>query len=58
MDFAVSANHRVKIKENEKRDKYLDLAWELKNQWHMKVTVIPKVSILKALVKEREDLEI
>ena len=25
-DFAVPADHRVKIKENEKRNKYLDLA--------------------------------
>ena len=25
MDFAVSVDHRVKLKENEKRDKYLDL---------------------------------
>ena len=30
MDFAVLADHRVKIEENEKRDKYLDLARELK----------------------------
>ena len=30
MDFAVSADHRVKMKESEKRNKYLDLAWELK----------------------------
>ena len=30
-DFAVSADHRVKIKENENRDTYLDLARELKS---------------------------
>ena len=30
MDFVVPADHRVKIKEREKRDKYLDLARELK----------------------------
>ena len=30
MDFAVLANHRVKLKENEKKDKYLNLAWEFK----------------------------
>ena len=30
LDFAVPAYHRVKLKESEKRDKYLDLAWELK----------------------------
>ena len=26
VDFAVTANHRIKLKECEKRDKYLDLA--------------------------------
>ena len=30
VDFAVSANHRVNLKESEKIDKYLDLARELK----------------------------
>ena len=29
-DFTVLADHRVKLKENEKKDKYLDLARELK----------------------------
>ena len=29
MDYAVPADHRVKLKESEKRDKYLDLASEL-----------------------------
>ena len=32
MDFAVSANHRVKLKEGEKREKYLDLARELEKK--------------------------
>ena len=31
MDFSVPDNHRVKIKENEKRDKYLDLTRVLKS---------------------------
>ena len=31
VDFAVSADHRMKLKESEKKDKYLDLARELKN---------------------------
>ena len=31
VDFAVPADHRIKLKECEKRDKYLDLARELKN---------------------------
>ena len=43
VDFAVSADHRVKLKESEKRDKYQDLARELKRLWNMKVTVIPIV---------------
>ena len=30
-DFAVPADHRVKVKATEKRDKYLDFARELKN---------------------------
>ena len=28
MDFAVPADHRVKLKESEKKDKYLDLPSE------------------------------
>ena len=31
MDLAIFANHRVRIKENEDRDKYLDLARKLNN---------------------------
>ena len=34
----VTANNRRKIKENEKIDKYLDLAREQKKLWSMKVT--------------------
>ena len=30
VDFAVPADHRIKLKECEKKDKYLDLAKELK----------------------------
>ena len=30
MDFAILADHRIKLKESEKRDKYLDLVRELK----------------------------
>ena len=32
VDFTVSADHRVKMKENKKRDKYLDLVRELKKK--------------------------
>ena len=45
MDFAVPVDHRVKLKVSEKRDKYLDLARELKKLWNMKVTVIPIVLV-------------
>ena len=62
MDFAVSADHRVKLKEFEKRDKYLDLAKELKKLWNMKVTIIPIVigalgTVTKGLVQGPEDLQ-
>ena len=30
VDFSVTADHRLKLKESEKKDKYLDLARELK----------------------------
>ena len=43
MDFAVPADHRIKLKECEKKDKYLDLARELKKLWNMKVIIIPIV---------------
>ena len=41
LHFAIPADCSVKIKENEKGYKYLDLARELKKWWNMKVTVIP-----------------
>ena len=63
MDFAVPADHRVKLKENEKMDKYLDLARELKKLWNMRVKVIPIVvgtleTVPISLKKRLEDLEI
>ena len=39
-----SSKCRLKIKESEKIDKYLDLARELKELWNMKMTVIPVVA--------------
>ena len=41
MDFAVPADHRMKIKESDKINKYLDLARELKKLRYMRVKVIP-----------------
>ena len=63
MDFAVPAEHRIKLKECEKKDKYLDLAIELKKLWNMKVTIIPIVigsfgAVTKELLKGLEDLEV
>ena len=43
MVFAVPADHRIKLKEYKKKDKYLDLARELKKLWNMKVTIVPIV---------------
>ena len=63
IDFAVPADHRIKLKECEKKDKYLDLARELKKLWNMEVTIIPIVigafgTVTKGLLKELEDLEV
>ena len=43
VDFAAPADHRVKINECEKKDKYLDLARDLKMLKNMKVTIVPIV---------------
>ena len=43
VDFAVSAEYRIKLKECEKKDKYLDVARELKKLWNIKVTIVPIV---------------
>ena len=63
MDFAVLPDYRIKLKKCEKKDKYLDLARELKKLWNMKVTIIPIVigafgTVTKGLLKGLEDLEI
>ena len=64
VDFAVPTDHTIKLKECEKRDKYLDLARELKKKlWNMKVTIIPIVicafgTVTKRLLKGLEDLEV
>ena len=52
VDFAVPSHHWVKLKEIEKKDKYLDLARELKKLWNMKVTEIPiAIGILGTFTK-------
>ena len=60
VDFVVSAGHKVKIKENELRDKYL--LSERKKIWNMKVTVIGIVicargTVLKSFIRGLEELE-
>ena len=61
-NFTVSADHKVKLKESEKKDNYQDLPGNLKKLWNMKVTVIPIVigalsTVTKELIQELEDLE-
>ena len=63
MDFTVPADHRLKLKENEKRDKYQDPARELNKLWNLEVTVIPIVNATlgtgtEGLVQGLEDLKI
>ena len=63
VDFTVPADHRIKMKEWENKDKYLDLAMELKKLWNMQVTIMPILigvfgTVTKGLLKGLEDLEI
>ena len=57
------SDHRINLKESEKKDKYLDLARELKKLWNMKVTIVPIVigalgTVTIGLLKGLEDLEV
>ena len=64
MDFADPIDGRIKFEEREMKDKYVDLAKELKKtnkQWNMKVAVIPIIisalgTITKVLEQGLEDL--
>ena len=63
VDLAVPVDHRIKLKECEKKDRYLNPARELKKLWNMKVTIVPIVigafaTIIKGLLKGLEDLEV
>ena len=63
MYVAVLADHRVELKEREKKDKYLDLAREFKKTCKMKVMIIPILigalgTVTKGLAQGLEDLEI
>ena len=49
VDFTVVANHKVKMKEIKKINKYFDLAIELKKLVKVKVTVMPKfIDVLRS----------
>ncbi len=61
MEFTVPADHKVKMKENVKKDKYL--ARELKILWNMKVKIIIIVigslgTVTEELLKGLDDLKI
>ena len=63
VDLAVPVDHRINLKESEKKDKYLDLTRELKRLWNMKVMIVPIVigalgTITKGLLRGLEDLEV
>ena len=64
LDFVVLADFKVRLKEREKSDEYLDLAKELKKKlWNMKVTVImieisAPGTVIKGMLQELEDMEI
>ena len=61
VDFAVPADNRIKLKECEKKDKYLDLARELKKLWNMQLTIIPIGAfrtVTKGLLMGLEDFEV
>ena len=61
MDFAIPADNWAKIKENEKIDKYLDFARELRKLWNIRVMVILMVvGALGTFLKEKrlKELEI
>ena len=56
-------DHKKDLKEFEKKDKFLDIARELKKLWNMKVTIVPIVidvlgTVTKGLLKGLEDLEV
>ena len=62
-NIALSADHRMKIKDNENIDRYLDLAREQRKLSNMKVMVILIVvgtfwTVFKCLEMRQEELEI
>ena len=59
MNFPITKDYSVEIKESKKINKYLDFAIELKKIWNMKKTVIPiVVGIFRTVSKSLGQLEI
>ena len=63
MDFAGPADPRVKLKESEKEDEYLDLARVLNKLWDMTMTVLSIVigtlgTVTLGLIQELDGLKI
>ena len=63
MDFAIPMDHHVKEKEEEKIDKYMDLAAEFRRQFRVKTVIVPIVlgalgTVPAKLSKSLEKLEI
>ena len=58
VDFAVPADHRIKVKECEKKDKYFDLARELKKLWNIPIVISAFGTVTKGLLKGLGDLEV
>ena len=63
VDFSVSADNRIKLKECKQKNKHHDLVRELKKLWNMQVTIILLVigtfgTVTKGLLKGLEDLEV
>ena len=62
-DFAIPMDHHVKEKEEEKIDKYMDLAAEVRRQFRVKTVIVPIVlgalgAVPAKLSKSLEKLEI
>ena len=63
VDFAIPMDHHVKEKEEEKIDKYMDLAAEVRRQFRVKTVIVPIVlgalgTVPAKLSKSLEKLEI
>ena len=63
MDFALPQDYKLKLKESEKGDKYLDIAGELKKLRSIRITVVPIINgalgtVSKGLQRGLHELEI